>query len=401
MLRKLTISLVTLAILVIPATSQAIPAWSRKFKMPCTSCHFGGSNKLMPAGLKFQRRGDTMASEEVKKELDELNLGNYLSFAGKTRYEAEADVDPSTRFDQEAISIYTGGPLYERFSYFFEFYLHERGKEASSGGGQIDSSTRSKLAEAYLQYTSNPGGDTYNFVRAGQYTPRVIYAASTGGRLSVSRPLLWNDTVGGGNLYTPRDRFYGVTFGGSNKGLFVEGGLTNGGGGNARPNLAEQNNAKDWFLSASQDLDANGSSISAYYYKGFYPVAAVGTSGTTGFVPAYDDSFNRFALMADYVKDDFTLSGAYAVGQNKNFSGTNRSPKAFYLEAGLNVGAADTIFARYDTFDYDLAPKKSGFALGWSKRLSNVGRVVTEYTNYSVSGGATAKKLTIELNWMF
>lgn len=395
MLRNKTtwIGLVMAIVVAVPATTQAIPAWARKYKMDCASCHFGGSNKLTYTGVKFQRRGYVMPSDEPQKDIDEINLANYMSMAGKVRFEAEADADPATKFDVEALSLYSGGPMYDKFSYFFEIYLHERGKDTSSTGGQIDTATRSKLAEAYAQYTSNPMGDEYYFARAGSYTPRLLYSASTGGRLSVNRPLIWNDNVGGGNLYTPRDRFYGATIGYSGgKGLFAEAGLTNGGGGNARPNQPEFNTAKDLFGSIGYTVDDNGSSIGLYGYKGFYPITAP---------TAYTDEFSRVAVMAELMRDNFVLSGAYSWGTNKNANGTSRKPKGFYLEAGANLSPRDTLFARYDSFDYDLAAKKTGVTVGWSKRMSNIGRFVTEFSSYKAVGGATQRKLTFELNWMF
>lgn len=392
-LQVLLVSTVTTVALGLPALSLAVPAWARKYELSCGSCHVGGTNKLTLMGLKFQRRGYRMTDDEPMKDSKGVSLGNYLSFASKFRYEAEKDANPSTKFDVEALSIYSGGPIQDKYSYFFEIYLHERGKDATSTGGQLDTATRSKLAEAYLQYTSRSDSDDYTFFRAGQYTPRIIYHASTGGRFSVNRPLVWNDNVGGGNLYTPRDRFYGATAGVStSKGMFAEVGVTNGGGGNARPNIAEQNNAKDWFGSISQQLDENGSQIGFYAYKGFYPV----TSPT-----AYTDEFTRYALLADYVLDRFSISGAYSFGENKNLDGSKRNPKGLYLEGGFNVNDDSSLFLRYDNYDYDLAPRKTGYTLGWSRRMGSVGRYVVEYSDIKPTGGAAARKLTFEINWLF
>jgi hypothetical protein len=333
-----------------------------------------------------------MTTDEAAKEIEEINLANQMSFASKVRLEAEKEANPSTKFDVESLSIYAGGSIFGPYSYFFEFYLHERGKETSSTGGQIDTATRSKLAEAYLQYTSKPFSDDYTFMRAGQYTPRIIYQASTGGRLSVSRPLLWNDNVGGGNLYTPRDRFMGVTAGiNTADGILAEAGITNGGGGNSRPNQPEFNTAKDWFVSASKTLDENGSMVGAYYYQGYYPV-----TGTT----PYTDDFTRYAILAEFNTGQVSVSGVYSAGTNHNSDGSTRNPNGYYLEVGYNVDDDSTVFGRYDKFDNDLAAEKSGFTVGFSKRLAQVGRIVIEYSSIKPVGGSAANKLTLELNWL-
>ena len=381
------------AVMVIPATSQAIPAWARKYSLDCSSCHFGGTNRLTKFGKEFQVRGDRLASDASETEIKELNLSNYMSLAGKFRFNADKDAVPSTNFDVEALSIYSGGALYDNYSYFFEYYLHEPGKETSSTGGQIDTATRGKLAEMYLLYNSNPEGENYTFVRAGQITPRLIHHASTGARISISRPNTWNDNAGGGNLYTPRDRSYGVTVGTHNpSGLIGEIGVLNGGGGNSRPNQPENNNAKDFFASASQFLDEEGSYIGAYAYNGTYPI-----TGTSPF----QDKFSRYAILGEFIRGDFVVSGAYSWGQNTLAAGGHRNPKAHYVEAGFNVSPISTLFARYDFFDSDLTASKTAMALGFSQRLSHLGRWAIEGQQVSPKGGTKTSKLTFELNWMF
>ncbi len=101
----------------------------------------------------------------------------------------------------------TAGPTDKNFSYFFEYYMHERAGDGAGAG------SRSKLADAYLFYNSDAAADTFYWVRAGQIYPYLIYYYGSGGRLSVSRNEAINRRPGGGNDYTPRDRAYGVSAG--------------------------------------------------------------------------------------------------------------------------------------------------------------------------------------------
>lgn len=393
--RRLTFATLAFGLLLslLPAQSHAIPAWARKYKMDCTNCHFGSTNRLTKFGKDFQMRGFRTADEEVASDLGQINVSDYMSFAGKVRYTASKEENPSTKFDVEALSLYFGGPLYRGFGLFFEFYLHERGKESTTTGGQLDTTTRSKMAEAYLQYTSTQDPDKYWFARAGSFTPRIIHTASTGGRVSVSRPLTWNNNVGGGNLFTPRDRFYGVTAGYRAKGgVTAEVGLTNGGGTNARPNLEEQDNMKDVFGSLEYEFDPWGSQLGIFAYKGAFSV--------TGNTPFKDD-FTSMALIGSFVRDNFELSGAYGWGRNTLAAGGHRNPKSFYLEGAMILNPNVTLFARYDSFDPDLAAKTTGGAFGLSYRLNHIGRVVFEGTSYKQAGQKTKNGLMIELNWMF
>ncbi|MFY9232968.1 MAG: hypothetical protein WAO58_00745 [Fimbriimonadaceae bacterium] len=374
-------------------TALAIPAWARKTKMACTDCHFGGTNKLTLTGREFQARGYTTKDAEIQKEPQELNLGNYISIGAEFAFEANKDEDPSTSFDVEALSIHSGGPLYERFAYFFEFVLHERGEETSADGGQLDTATRSKLAEAYLLYNSNPQSNDFWFARVGQIMPRLIFAGGAGARLGVSQPSVWGADVGDGNLFTPGDRSYGLTAGiSSNSGLMVEAGITNGGGGNARPNAPETNNAKDIFASVMQRLDDDGSFVGAYAYKGTFHVLEP---------PIRQDNFTRFALIGELARENFVLSGAYTWGRNELAAGGNRNPTGYYLEGGFNINPTSTVFARYDNFDPDLATKQTGWTLGWSQRLSSIGRFAIAGFETRQSGVPTTRGITAELNWMF
>lgn len=373
----------------------AIPAWARKYKVGCETCHFGATNRLTVYGRDFQLRGDRTSDDEGLGEIEEYNFANYTSIAGKFRYYADKDSDPSTSFDQEALSIYSGGPLYMGFSYFFEIYLHERGSNATKTGGQDTSATRSKLAEAYVYYNSAPMQENYWFARAGQYTPRLIYAASTGGRVSISRPRAVGDNAGGGNLFTPRDRFYGLAVGfRSATKTMGEFGITNGGGGNARPNQPELNNSKDFFGSFWQQLDDDGSYIGVFGYSGVYPVTGP---------PAFEDKFQRYGILAAFERDAFEISGGYMTGRHDLSAGGHREPKGWYLEGAYNFSVDWTGYARYDDFDADLtsAPRKKGPAIGISYRLPSIGRMVLEGQETKTDGSATSRQLTFEINWMF
>lgn len=384
----------------LPSDAAAIPAWTRKYKMFCTSCHSGATHRLTKFGKEFQWKMYRTADTESLTDDVNLNIMEYLSFASKVRLENDNDAKPKTKFDVEALSIYMGGPLYQGLSFFFEIYFHERGKEANSTGtGTVDTSVREKLAEAYLGYNSNPASDTFWFARAGSYTPRSIHNLSTGGRNTISRPAVLNDDAGGGNLFTPRDRFYGISGGIVNKKkLRVEFGITNGGGGNKRPNQPENNDFKDYFVTAEHDLDDNGSYAGLFSYTGRYPVQKPGAAAGT----LIDDKFSRFGLFGAFEREQFNLSGGYFWGKNDVNGLAVRNSKGYFLEGAVNLGPSSTAFARLDKTDWDTGKTKSGFALGLSQRLNSVGRAVVEYGTTKVSGGGpTTRTIMFELNWIF
>src|SRR6266850_2458346 len=90
---------------------------SRRYKEPktdCLSCHTWGSWKLNKRGQDFLRYGHHF---EGDKE-DGLGLSEYFSIASKIRFIGGNQKLES--FQQNAISIYSGGSLGKGFSYFVE-----------------------------------------------------------------------------------------------------------------------------------------------------------------------------------------------------------------------------------------------------------------------------------------
>ncbi|MEP0767254.1 MAG: hypothetical protein HRF45_12030 [Fimbriimonadia bacterium] len=389
---------VAVTLTLIPFTSppaNAIPAWARRYDMDCSSCHFGSTYRLTKVGKDFWLRGHRTKDDAGIQDLGDVQIAKYTSFTSKFRFYADKDAEPSTKFDVESLSIYSGGPIADNFSYFFEIYLHERGKEASSTGGQTDTAVREKLAEAYLLYNSDPAGDGFWFARAGQISSRLIHQASTGARTSLSRPRIINDNVGGGNLYTPRDRAYGISAGLVTPDAFIaEFGIVNGGGGNARPNQPEMNNFKDLFASFEKEFDDYGSSVGVYGYTGKYPI-----SGT----PAWEDGFLRYGVLASFVRENFEISGAWMRGENDLQAGGTRNPEGYYLEGAFIANEDFTFYARYDNFLADLssAPRKTGGVIGVSYRLPGLGRMALEGGQTKTQGGATTENLLFEISWGF
>ncbi len=389
----------TLLVTLMPA-SLGVPAWARRTGMPCVSCHFGGTHRLTKMGNDFLLRGHrTKDDEGITDGGKDLNLLKYMSFASKVRFTANNSKPEATGFEVESFSIYLGGPLSGNFSFFVEQYLHERGKTASSTGGETDTAVRTKLADAYLSWSSAPQGDSFTYVRAGQIYPYAIYALSSGGRLSINRPTVINEGQGAGNLFTPRDRAYGVSAGYVNdpRGYRVEAGIVNSGGTNKRANLEEQNAFKDTFLTVEKEFDANGSALGLYAYNGRFKINA---SGST---PAWEDRFYRLGVFGRYQTEALALSGAFLNGTNQVLAGGHRSPEGYFMELGYSFQPTLTAYGRYDHQYNDLGPtsRRTDVTLGVSQRLSDVGRVVLEIVGTTVGGSPYKRQIQGEMSWLF
>ena len=131
----------------------AVTAWARKYGFDCTVCHWS-VNKLNKTGQDFLRQGHMNFKEDASGK----SLSDYLSLTAKIRF----NTFKQDTFEQHAFSVYTGGPLDKGFSYFAEMYLHENSGN-TSGTSDFSDFGRSKLAEAFLQYTY---GDEKDFTKA-------------------------------------------------------------------------------------------------------------------------------------------------------------------------------------------------------------------------------------------
>lgn len=369
----------------ISAPVNAVAAWARRYGVDCSMCHWR-LNRLNQTGRMFLLRGHRMPGDKGWSE-DKKDLGDYVTLTSKIRYIVDRDRSATeniaTEFDIEAFSLYTGGPIEKNWSYFVEQYFSER-----SG-----TTTRSKLADAYAFYNSDPDDDTWFYARAGQIYPYQIYYYGSGGRLSIGRPSVINDVAGLGNNYTPRDRAYGVSVGRvTQSGFLGELGIINGAGGNKTPNIRENNNHKDAYLTLEKVLDSNGSSLGAYAYKGEFKVS-----------DTFTDKFDRFGLVGNYTNATTSIMGGALWGSHDLVAGGERDAFGYYLEVGKAFDPNWVGFVRYDYYDRDkddASLKIRGPVIGASYRLGKVGRITTEYKGYK-SGSAKDRTLMTEFQWMY
>lgn len=123
--------------LVLPTDSNAIPAFARRYKVSCTTCH-APIPKLKPYGYEFAGNGFIMVENE--KERDYITAGDDLLWLNKdfpvaVRFDAYALVDDKSRVDKDlqtpwGLKFMSGGTLYKNIGYYFYFYLSERGEVA-------------------------------------------------------------------------------------------------------------------------------------------------------------------------------------------------------------------------------------------------------------------------------
>lgn len=128
---------VIVPILLSAKKAAAIPAFARRYKLSCTTCH-APFPKLKPYGDDFA--GDGFVIPEEERERDYISAGDDLlwlnrDFPFAMRFDAYMSLEANgdTRTDLRTpwgLKLMSGGALYKNISYYFYFYLSEHGEVA-------------------------------------------------------------------------------------------------------------------------------------------------------------------------------------------------------------------------------------------------------------------------------
>jgi hypothetical protein len=145
-------------ILLTTLEARAVPAFARKYRISCMTCHAPSIPKLKAYGNTFA--GDGLKLEEYESpgyftETGDDKLSLIRRFPLAVRFDgfvqARTSDDPKVDLSAPfAIKLLSGGALSEHLSYYFYFYLYE--------GGEI-----AGVEDAYLMYDNflNSGVDIF------------------------------------------------------------------------------------------------------------------------------------------------------------------------------------------------------------------------------------------------
>lgn len=378
----------------LPTDASAITAWARKYKQDCSVCHAGPMYKLTPMGAEFLRRGHRMADDEPT-----VNLAELISVNTKLRVHDSNAAGRNSTFEVHAFSLYTGGVIAKRWSYFTEFYMYENtGRTTAAVNGDLG---RSKLADAYLMFNSTPEKTTYTTVKLGQISPsQMLIYWNVGPRFSETRPYIVNNSTVAPNTYRPFVRNFGVEVAQTIKNFHAAAGVLNGTGSGVT-NSIDNNESKDFYGSADFALDNQGSAVGVYGYQGKGLITP--STGT-----AWENAFNRAGAFGQYVKGPLNLTAAYTRGTEQiNSAGLETHNVGGLFEADYVVTEKFGVFGRYDYFDPndDLGNDHiSGPVAGATYRFIELGRAVFEYHKQGkrpAVGAAKPWEYRLEVAFMF
>lgn len=285
---------------------------------------------------------------------------NYISLVWKGRaYNDDLDSDrtglqntqrPTTNFEQHSFSLYSGGALYQRFSYFTELYLSENTGSTSGGNVVQGDAARKKLAEAFIQYNHPIKDGQFVAVRAGVILPEILHVFGVGARSAEQRALVLNDSLAGNlNTYKPFSRQQGFDVKYNTEHFEVAAGVVNGSD-TATTNSIDADNHKDWFVSGLVMLDENESALGVFHYNGQFANYTVKQDFSTPLL--FKNDFHRTGVLGRFIRDKWRVVGAYFFGEETiNALGDEAKNQGYYLLLDYNFTDSLGAFLRYDRVD--------------------------------------------------
>jgi hypothetical protein len=353
-----TYTLIAALALAAPAQMFAIPAWSRMTATNCASCHATPTWQLNTTGLSFLKNGHR--TEATKMNEKDQTLDNYVSLVWKGRFYSDQldgarsglgnTQKPKSNFEQHSFSLYTGGALSDRFSYFTELYLSEN-TGATSGPNVVQGdASRKKLAEAFIQYNYPIDDNSFLAVRAGELLPGILHVFGVGARSIEQRAIVLNDALAGNsNTYRPFSRQQGLDVTYNSHRFELSAGLVNGSD-TSTTNSIDADSHKDMFLSGLVTLDDFESGVGAFYYDGRFSNYTTKQDFSTALL--FKNSFYRAGLLGRFVREKWRVVGAYFAGQETaNASGWKVDNAGYYALLDYNFTEKLGAFIRYDSLD--------------------------------------------------
>lgn len=139
--------------LAINESADAIPAFARKYNMSCQTCH-SPIPRLKAYGADFAGNGFRFADKQASRyfvETGDAELSLIRDFPLAARFDAHATYNYGNSENADfgvpfILKILSGGELSEKISYYFYFYLSERGELVG-------------VEDCYIQYNNLFGVD--------------------------------------------------------------------------------------------------------------------------------------------------------------------------------------------------------------------------------------------------
>ncbi|MFZ6032997.1 MAG: hypothetical protein ACOYVE_06760 [Melioribacter sp.] len=226
-----------------------IPAFARKYRMSCQTCH-APFPKLKPYGDEFAGNGFRLSDQEAPRYYintgdDDLSLIRELPLAVRLEGYTTYNMNNSDKFDFTApyiLKLLSGGELSNKISYYFYFFFSERGEVAG-------------IEDAFLMYNDLFGYDLDIYLGQFQVSDPLFKREL---RLTLEDYSIYKAKPGYAKAALTYDRGLMITYGApSGTDIILE--ILNGNGIGEANNLKifDDDKYKNVLLRISQDVNDN------------------------------------------------------------------------------------------------------------------------------------------------
>ncbi|MBD3288925.1 hypothetical protein GF337_08995 [candidate division KSB1 bacterium] len=353
---------------VAPDQSDAIPAFARRYKVSCTTCH-APFPKLKPYGDEFAGNGFIMVEEE--KARDYVTAGDDLLWLNKDfplaiRFDAYALYDEKADVDKDletpwGLKFMSGGTLYKSIGYYFYFYMSERGEVAG-------------IEDAYIHFDNV--FDTQLDVMVGQFqTSDPLMKREL--RLTFEDYVIYTKQFGS-NTNLAYDRGIMLVYGLPQTGTDIIGFVVNGNGkaeADEDTKKFDSNKYKNFGIRVSQGI-GDILSFGGYYYQG-KEVSAGLENEITYYGPDINIGVGPLEFTGQYLVREDSNPMYEANAETQESSGIvaelifapNLDRSRFYL-----VGLYNQVDSDLEGYAYETATLSGSYLLSRNLRL------ILEYT---------------------
>ncbi|MEJ2544321.1 MAG: hypothetical protein P8Y99_09660 [Calditrichaceae bacterium] len=243
----------------LPEESSAIPAFARKYKISCNTCHTVFP-RLKEYGDDFAGSGFIIKEKETKRNY--VTAGDELLWLNKdfpiaaridlyATHEQGQDVENDFKIPW-GLKLLSGGTLYKNIGYYFYFYMQEHGEVAG-------------IEDAYIHFDNIFSTNLDVMVGQFQICDPLMKREL---RLTYEDYMIYKTYIGASNMNLAYDRGLILAYGVDKTGTDLVGMVVNGNGKPEAENGAmDQDNHKSVALRVNQGI-LDFMSIGGFYYTG-------------------------------------------------------------------------------------------------------------------------------------
>lgn len=365
----------------ISETAMAIPAFARKYRMSCQTCH-APIPKLKPYGDEFAGNGFQLSDQEARGyyvETGDENLSLLREFPLALRLEGfiTYNFGDSERSDfglPYLMKLLSGGSISDDIAYYFYFYLNERGEVAG-------------VEDAYIMFNNLLGGDFDIYLGQFQVSDPLFKREL---RLTLEDYQIYKLSTPYSRANLAYDRGLMLTLGLESGTSFVLEIINGNGIGEANNlHIFDEDDNKNFALRVSQDVGEN-LRIGAFGYLGMDNIQD-GNELTENDLTYYGPDATLFLgdkleLNLQYLwrKDDYTISRGSTLVLDSQTETSGGLAELIYTPDGdasdwYAVGLLNFANSDLDRLDYKTVTGHLGYLLRRNLRL--VGEATYNFTD--------------------